>query len=69
MVHSHELVIDKTSGKAALERLDFTPLDNKFHRPLPWDAFLKASEEQADRANSAKLSIVNDDINCHVVKN
>lgn len=40
--HSHELLIDKSAGKRALEKLDFTPLDNKFHLPLTWDAFLKS---------------------------
>ena len=43
--HNHELIIDKVEGKAALERLDFAPLDNKFHRPLCWDSFMKACEE------------------------
>lgn len=38
--HSHELLINKEEGKYALEKLDFAPLDNKFHLPLTWDAFL-----------------------------
>ena len=41
MPHNHELLIDKQAGKQALEKLDFAPLDNKFHLPLTWDAFAK----------------------------
>ena len=45
--HNHELLIDKAAGKQALEKLDFAPLDNKFHLPLSWEAFSKPSPAAA----------------------
>jgi len=34
------LLINKEEGKKALEKLNFAPLDNKFHLPLSWEAFM-----------------------------
>ena len=45
--HSHELLINQEEGKKALEKLDFAPLDNKFHLPLSWQAFMQSAAEAA----------------------
>ena len=43
--HNHELLINKEEGRAALEKLDFSPLDNKFHLPQTWEAFVRTCED------------------------